>query len=415
MGIPDVRFRKEDFGYTLAFGSGTVGFYGEEAGAMLLRGCSEKDLEACLLEDIPVKRPFRLAGPLVAWIELTRSCNLPCKHCYINAGRARENELSRDEILGLLDQLSAQGVFCVVFLGGEPMMHPNFSEIVQYAHQIGFVISIGTNGTYITEEIIEKLPREECYVSVSLDGIAYQKEIRKKSTFEDIWEKLLLLKKHEVSTGIMTVMTDQNIDELHEILDLAIEHGFYFGKTPFTPIGRGRHFRHLLPTPEKAVSAVALEKKDDAHERRMMSETGLTFTKFFQQCYKLSAAIRQEFCGISLVYVQSDGEVFPCTTCSSAQKYGAGNIRDRSFAEIWNHGFDAIRSIGFDDFKSCSSCDLSASPYFCTSRCPVTSEVYTGDPLACGSTPFLQESLRLAMKDEIAAPSRQEAAVADRH
>ncbi|GAB4513321.1 MAG: hypothetical protein Tsb0019_10550 [Roseibium sp.] len=413
MSIPDVRFRKEDFGYTLAFASGTVGFYSEQAGRMLLNGCTEQDLEACLLDEIPLERPFKLAGPLVAWIELTRACNLPCKHCYISAGRARQNELSYAELTSLLDQLKAQGVFCVVFLGGEPMMHPQFCEIVQYAHELGFVISIGTNGTYITEEIIERLPRQECYVSVSLDGIAYQKEIRKKSTFEDIWQRLLLLKKHDIPTGIMTVMTDENIGELHEILDLAIENGFYFGKTPFTPIGRGRHFRHLLPTPDKAASAVALEKKDDAHERRMMSETGLTFTKFFQQCYKLSAAIRQEFCGISLVYIQSDGEVFPCTTCASAGKYAAGNLREQTFAEIWENGFGAIRAIGFDDFKSCGSCDLSASPYFCTSRCPVTSEVYTGDPLACGSTPFLKESLRLAMKDEVTGLPRREPALAD--
>lgn len=401
MTIPDVRFRKEEFGYTLALASGTVGFYNEDAGAMLLNGCNEKDLEKCLIEEIPLKRPFKLAGPLVAWIELTRACNLPCKHCYINAGRARQNELSLEEILGVLDQLKEQGVFCLVFLGGEPMMHPNFIQIVQYAHKLGFVISIGTNGTYITEEIIKQLPRQECYVSVSLDGIAYQKEIRKKSTFDDIWQKLLLLKKHDVPTGIMTVMTDQNIDELHEVLDLAVEHGFYFGKTPFTPIGRGQHFKHFLPKPDKAESAVALEKKDDAHERRMMEKTGLTFTNFFHQCYKLSASIKQEFCGISLVYIQSDGEIFPCTTCSSTQKYGAGNIRETSFSEIWNNGFDAIRSIHFDDFKGCHSCDLSTSPYFCTSRCPVTSEVYTGDPLQCGSTPFLKESLRLAMRDEV--------------
>lgn len=412
MSIPDVRFRKEAFGYTLAFASGTVGFYSDDAGAMLLRGCTEKDLEACLLDEIPVERPFRLAGPLVAWIELTRACNLPCKHCYISAGRARANELTFEEITGLLDQLKQQGVFCVVFLGGEPMMHPRFSEIVAYAHDLGFVISIGTNGTYVTEEIVARLPREECYVSVSLDGIAYQKEIRRKSTFEDIWQRLLLLKKHGIPTGIMTVMTDENIDELHQILDLAIENDFFFGKTPFTPIGRGSRFAHLLPTPDKAASAVALEKKDDAHERRMMAETGLTFTKFFHQCYKLSAAIRQEFCGISLVYVQSDGEVFPCTTCASAAKYGAGNIRRQSFAEIWDTGFDAIRAIGFDDFKGCGSCEFSAAPYFCTSRCPVTSEVYTGDALTCGSTPFLKESLRLAMRDEIAALDQRAPATA---
>lgn len=398
MNRPQVRIRVEEFGFTLAFASGTIGFYGPEAAELLLRGTTEQELEAHRITDLSVGDNFHLAGPLVAWIELTRACNLPCKHCYISAGRPREHEMGTEEMCRLLDQLKAQGVFVVVFLGGEPLMHPGFVEIVRYAHSLGLVVSIGSNGVYVTQELIDQLPKDDVFFSVSLDGIGFQKEMRVRSTFEEIRDKLLLLRKNDVPTGVMCVITERNVEEVEQILDFAIEHDMYFGSTPFSPIGRGRFFPELRPTPRIAERAARLYERDEEHEAHMMAKTGLCFTKFFYQCYILSKAVRREFCGISLVYVQADGDVYPCTTCSSVGRYRAGNVREQSFAEIWEQGFRELRNTTWDDFKGCQTCDLAKDPYFCTSRCPVMSEVYTGDPLQCGSTPYLQESLRLRQK-----------------
>jgi radical SAM protein with 4Fe4S-binding SPASM domain len=398
MSRPKVRIRPEEFGFTLAFASGTIGFYDHAAAGLLLRGTTEKELEAHRLDALPVGDNFHLAGPLVAWIELTRACNLPCKHCYISAGRPRAGELDTEEMCQLLDQLHAQGVFVVVFLGGEPLLHPGFVEIVRHAHSLGLVVSIGSNGVNVTQDLIDQLPKDDVFFSVSLDGIGFQKEMRIHSTFEQIREKLLLLRANDVATGVMCVITERNIDEVEQILDFAIEHDMYFGSTPFSPIGRGRFFPELKPTPRIAERAARLYKRDEAHEAQMMANTGLCFTKFFYQCYILSKAIRREFCGISLVYIQADGDVYPCTTCSSVGRHRAGNVREQSFTEIWENGFRELRNVTWDDFKGCQTCDLAKDPYFCTSRCPVMSEVYTGDPLQCGSTPYLQESLRLRQK-----------------
>lgn len=398
MAIPAVRFRKEPFGYTLAFANGDLDWYDDNAGPLLLKGTTRRELDEHRIDSFPVGDNFHLSAPLVAWVELTRACNLPCKHCYISAGRPRENELTTAEVLHLLDQLRAHGVFVVVFLGGEPTLRPDFTRIVQYAHRLGLVVSIGSNGTYITQELIDALPREECFVSVSLDGIDFQRELRVLSTFDDIRDRLLLLKRNGIPTGIMCVLTDKNVDEVERIMDFAIEHDFYFGSTPFSPIGRGQHYPELLPSPRLAAQTARLYQRDAAHEQRMMANTGLCFTKVFQKCYVLSKATRREFCGTALVYIQSDGDVYPCTTCSSTRRYRAGNLREASFAEIWEEGFRDLRAISWDDFEGCKTCDLAQEPYFCTSRCPVMSEVYTGNPLQCGSTPYLMESLRLRTK-----------------
>lgn len=408
MAIPPVRIRKEPFGYTLAFASGTIGFYQPSAGPLLLRGTTEQELEAHRLTALAVGDNFHLTGPLVAWIEVTRACNLPCQHCYINAGKARQDELSTAEMKQLLDELKAHGVFCVVFLGGEPFLRPDFLELVHYAHAQGFVISIGSNGSYITQDVIAQLPRQETFVSISLDGVAFQRQMRVLSTYDEVRERLLLLKHNDIPTGVMCVLTEHNVEEVDQILDFAMAQRFYFGVTPFSPIGRGKTSPGLQPTAAIAARAAAIAQKASVHETAMMAQTGLCFTKFFDQCYTLSQAIRREFCGISLVYVQSDGQVFPCTTCASAKRFRAGHLRHESFAAIWAQGFRDIRRITWEDFQGCSTCELAREPYICTSRCPVMSEVYTGDPLQCGSTPFLQESLRLRTSAELAREGRED-------
>lgn len=274
------------------------------------------------------------------------------------------------------------------------MLHPDFACIVKYAHELGFIISIATNGTYITQEIIDSLPREECIVSVSLDGISFQKELRGNTSFEEVRERLLLLKNNQFPTAIMTTLTDRNVGELEEIFEFAHNNNFFFGTAPFSPVGRGKYFSHYLPKEDVAERAAQLYIKDYLHEEEKMANTGLCVARFLYLSYKLSHAMKREFCGISLAYILSDGSVYPCSICASTGKYRAGNLRESTFEEIWENSFKDIRAITFDNFKGCNDCELASPRYFCTSRCPVMSEVYTGDPFQCGSTPYLKLGLK---------------------
>ena len=411
MPVPVLRLRREVFGYTIAFASGDVDFYSDAAGPLLLQGATREELEACRIEKIPITENFHLSAPLIVWFEITRACNLPCKHCYVEAGPPRHNELTTPEILTILDQLKVKGVFALVLVGGEPMLHPNFVEIVNYAHDLGFVISIASNGTYITQELIDKLPREECIVSVSIDGIAFQKELRGKTTFEEIRDNLLMLKRNHFPAAIMTTLTSKNVDELYTVFDFAQTNDFFFGVAPFSPLGRGRFFPQFQPLEDVVEKAAELFIKEYLHEDDMMKDAGLCVTRFLYKSYKLSLAMRREFCGISLAYILSDGSVYPCSVCSSAEKYKAGNLREESFDSIWENSFGEIRSITFDSFKGCSTCELSSPRYFCTARCPVMSEIYTGDPLQCGSTPYLK--LGLKRKTELLEEYGLKSAVSD--
>lgn len=394
MSIPDIRIRRETFGFTLAFGTGEIGFYDHGAAGRLLQGATRLELEAHRLETLPVRPGFHLSAPLIVWFEITRACNLSCRHCYVEAGKPRENELSTNEIFDALDQLKDAGVFALVLVGGEPMGRPDFFEILDYAHALGFVISIATNGMYVTQEVIDRLPREECVVSVSVDGTTFHKELRVRSSWDDIKERLKLLRKNSIPTAIMSTQTDRNVNELHDILEFARENECFFGSTPFSPIGRGRYFPQYQPKPDIVDEAARLFIADKQHDQRMNGTIGLCVAKFLDECHNLARATRREFCGVAMAYLLSDGTLYPCSICASNGKFDSGNIRERPFKSLWENSFEGIRQFTYDKFTACPSCELSRDPYYCTSRCPVMAEVHSGDPLGCGATPFVKASLK---------------------
>jgi MoaA/NifB/PqqE/SkfB family radical SAM enzyme len=55
---------------------------------------------------------------LISW-NLTKKCNLRCPHCYMEAGRKADNELTTAECLGLLDEMKSLGTEMLILTGGE--------------------------------------------------------------------------------------------------------------------------------------------------------------------------------------------------------------------------------------------------------------------------------------------------------
>ncbi|MBR5163806.1 MAG: radical SAM protein, partial [Schwartzia sp.] len=110
-------------------------------------------------------------GPVVAW-NMTRTCNLNCRHCYMDADAKRhEGELTTAEAKKFIDDLAAFHVPALLMSGGEPLTRPDFFELAEYASARGVRPTLSTNGTLISEEAARKIKGAGvAYVGVSLDG-----------------------------------------------------------------------------------------------------------------------------------------------------------------------------------------------------------------------------------------------------
>ena len=105
----------------------------------------------------------------VLW-DLTAKCNLACRHCVVSAGAASREELSLAECCHLVDDLRAAGVPMAILSGGEPLLHPDFFAIAEYAERCGLVLQVATNATLITEAEAQRLAALGIQAQVSLDG-----------------------------------------------------------------------------------------------------------------------------------------------------------------------------------------------------------------------------------------------------
>ena len=127
-------------------------------------------------EDVIASRglaPLTRSASRVLQLNLTRRCNLACKHCYsISSDRAYPGELTTPEIFAVMDDLDAFRVPVLILSGGEPLLHPDIWEISARAKRMGFYTSLSSNGALIDETNIDRIVAMDYdYVGISLDGI----------------------------------------------------------------------------------------------------------------------------------------------------------------------------------------------------------------------------------------------------
>ena len=80
----------------------------------------------------------------VAHLEISASCNMKCKYCYV--GHKGGKELSTDNWKKILDELAASGIFQVSFGGGEPTLRKDLFQIAKYVRLLGMNLGMTTNG-----------------------------------------------------------------------------------------------------------------------------------------------------------------------------------------------------------------------------------------------------------------------------
>lgn len=192
---------------------------------------------------------------IVAW-EITRRCELKCRHC---RGAARDcdyaGEFSTEECFKTIDALAALSKPMIILTGGEPLMRDDIFDVARYATDAGCRVVLATCGHLLTAGVARKLKESGVMaVSVSLDAASAEKH----DAFRGIpgaYEKTVAALDHLKAAGIPfqinTTVSTLNVDELPQILETATALGastldFFF----LVPTGRGSEIAELALDPE---------------------------------------------------------------------------------------------------------------------------------------------------------------------
>jgi mycofactocin radical SAM maturase len=304
----------------------------------------------------PLVDHFRdgLAAPICLTWELTYACNLACVHCLSSSGRRDPRELSTRECFAVIEELQRLQVFYVNLGGGEPMLRPDFFDILEHAvaHHVG--VKFATNGTYLDAASAARLAGIDYLdVQVSLDGATA--DVNDLVRGEGSHAAALAAMGHLRDAGfgpfkVSVVATRHNIDQLDAFRALAEDHGAQLRVTRLRPSGRGADtWDELHPTQaqQRRLYHWLLERPDV-----------LTGDSFFHLSALGESLPGLNLCGAGRVVCLIDpvGDVYACPFVIH-DEFLAGNVRDPGgFTEVWR-GSELFSSLREPDSPgACASC-----------------------------------------------------------
>ena len=167
--------------------------------------------------------------PMEVSIELTHRCPLECQHCYNNLPMAdksaRNRELSLDEYKRLLDQIAESGCFWILFTGGEIFARADFLDIYAYAKSKGFLITLFTNGTMVTDRIANFLAEYRPFaIEITLYGATretYEALTQIPGSYDRCMRGIRMLLDRKLPLKLKTVPTTVNRHEVYEMQRMA--------------------------------------------------------------------------------------------------------------------------------------------------------------------------------------------------
>ena len=349
----------------------------------------------------PAPHPHPNAGHsslrLVAW-ETTRNCNLACIHCRASATTGpHDGELSTSEAFTLLDQIAEIAKPIIILTGGEPLLREDIFDIAAYGTEKGLRMVMAPNGTLITETIAKKLL--DCgikRISISLDGATAERHdnFRKvDGAFDAAVNAMKIAKQVGLAFQVNTTITKTNLDQIPKIQQLAVEVGAVAHHIfLLVPTGRGKYIV------DKAITSAEYEETlnwfYDQRDKTPLELKATCAPHYYRilrqrarqdgnsvsyQTHGLDAVTRGCLGGIGFCFVSHRGDVQPCgflaTTC--------GNVRQQSFADIWNHSNVLNELRNYDKLKGkCNPCEFKRVCGGCRARAyEATGDYLTEEPL----------------------------------
>ncbi|MFK5952560.1 MAG: mycofactocin radical SAM maturase [Desulfobacterium sp.] len=303
-----------------------------------------------------------LRAPVNLTWEITLRCNLKCRHCLSNAGTAHPNELSTKECKAFIDHLAHHKVFQINIGGGEPLLRPDFFEIMEYANSKGIIACISTNGTLLDDPTCKRLAAmKDIFLQVSLDGVdeATNDEIRGKGTYQRAVEGMARLQRHRVAFSINTVLTRTSFEQLETLKSMAKGLDASLRVSRFRPSGRAKECWEELAPSKQQLEQFAIWLQGDA--------SVLTGDSFFSLTSEKRRRVGLDMCGAAKMTccLAPGGDVYPCAFLQEEQ-FMAGNIRTQTLDEIWRTSpiFQNFRNL---EVASCHTCYRFDS---CRGGCP---------------------------------------------
>ncbi|MDY6935064.1 MAG: radical SAM protein [Spirochaetota bacterium] len=301
--------------------------------------------------------------PIVVW-STTRSCNLNCVHCYTDSSNIKySNELTTDDGLKLIDDLASFNIPSLLFSGGEPLMRKDLFILIEKAANKNIRPVISTNGTLIDKDTAKSIRDSGIvYVGISLDGMEDVNDHFRgvKGAFTRAMKGFENCLSVGQRVGLRLTLTKQNHIDLNKIFDFIEREGINracFYHLVYSGRGKDMYKDDLSHNDSRdAMNTILTRTKDyfnrnldiniltvDNHAdgvyiyRRLMEENPERAKEVYDLLEWNGGGANST--GVGIGNIDFVGNVHPDQFW---QDYTFGNIKERSFGDIWMDESDPL-------------------------------------------------------------------------
>lgn len=354
---------------------------------------------------------------LVVW-EVTRACQLACKHCRADAfTKPDPRQLTTEQGKALLDDLASSGTPrpMVVLSGGDAFERPDLEELIAYGTSIGLAMSLSPSVTPLLADERLASVREAGVkaFSLSLDGATDETHDAFRGfsgTFDKTMEAAKLVVKHGFRFQVNTTITKGNVREMPAILETVMGMGAHMWYLLFlVPMGRATgmealdpeemedtlHWLHDVSDRIAVKVTEAPNYRRVALQRQQLREQGLPMPVRGPLHAELTAETLERLgepekrrtprppigvnSGRGFAFIDHIGHVYP----SGFLPFDCGSIADKPFSEIYRTApmMQSLRDVTSYSGK-CGVCEFN---WICGGS-RARAYAMTGDPLASDPT-----------------------------
>ncbi|WP_456388011.1 heme d1 biosynthesis radical SAM protein NirJ [Profundibacter sp.] len=361
-----------------------------------------------LVDPTPVKkrRGTGAVKPVVIW-NLTRRCNLKCRHCYtVSADVDFPGELTPDQATGVLDNLGGMGLPALILSGGEPLLRGDLFDLAKRARGMVRYLALSTNGTEIIGETADKVAEIGFdYVGISIDGIGKTNDWFRgvEGAFDQALAGVRECKKRGIRVGLRFTITEDNAEQLPQLLQLCEDEGvdkFYLSHLVYAGRGDKNRGEDTAHTRTRAAMDLLIERAwaktqagvDSGPPLDIVTGNNDADAVYFLRWAEANfdadkvAHLRDHLeawggnsSGVGVANIDTQGDVHPDTYWSD---YTVGSVKDVPFSKLWQSDDKMLATLRTRPRPLKGRCGACTYKLVCGGNTRIRALQLTGDPWA---------------------------------
>lgn len=308
-------------------------------------------------------------------VDLINGCNLDCTYCFISASSKRKKVLSKDKFLDILNFLKNVKKHPLTFYfagAGEPTL--NFKLIKQLpmlCKENGFencFFDLTTNGTILTQEMINFFKHNKFEINISLDGNERINNLSRvyhngKGSFNDIFNNIKLLKENDIEFSCKTTVLPNN-QNLLEVFLFFEENKIKFVFT----IATNSFDNHFIPKIDDLNNFAEQMNLITKKYKELIKKNNIIYSKkIINDIKRIHYADASEIACVGSregLYIDIEGDIFSCSYNTSSKELSVGDIyKGINYEKIVENGWYAKP---VDSYSACKDCWMK---HLCSGSC----------------------------------------------